>query len=283
MSFDLLTVDFTSPNAGKEFTHSLHHTGFAVIKNHPLPADLVEEVYANCQNFFGQPEEYKRRYIRHDVPNRGYFPPLSENAKYSNVKDLKEFYHYFNDPEYLPKEFGQNLQKLYQEMHAIASKALSWIEDNLPAHLREALCMPLKDMIVNSDRTLIRLIHYPPLTGNEEENAVRAAAHEDIGMLTFLPAATAKGLQVKDSQGNWHEVPCDHGTIAVNTGDTLTAITQGYLPATTHCVVNPDPEMAKTSRFSMPLFLHPQDDVRLPDGRTAKDYLMQRLKEIGLA
>jgi isopenicillin N synthase-like dioxygenase len=102
-------------------------------------------------------------------------------------------------------------------------------------------------------------------------------------LLTFLPAATAKGLQVKDSQGNWHEVPFDHGMIAVNTGDTLTAITQGYLPATTHCVVNPDPEMAKISRFSMPLFLHPQDDVRLPDGRTAKDYLMQRLKLIGLA
>lgn len=283
MSFDLLTVDFNSPNAGKEFTHSLHHTGFAVLKNHPISADLVEAVYQDCKSFFEQPEEYKRRYMRHDVPNHGYFPPLSENAKYTDIKDLKEFYHYFNDPEYLPKEFSNKIQTLYHEMHSVASRALAWIEDNLPEHIRKDLCMPMKDMILNSGRTLIRFIHYPPLNGSEETNAVRAAAHEDIGMLTFLPAATAKGLQVKDSQGNWHEVPCDYGTIAVNTGDTLTAITQGYLPATTHCVVNPEGALAAEARLSMPLFLHPQDDVLLPDGRTAKDYLMERLRAIGLS
>ena len=113
--------------------------------------------------------------------------------------------------------------------------------------------------------------------------SVRAAPHEDIGLMTLLPAATAKGLQVQDASGQWHEVPCDHGTIVINTGDTLAAITQGYYQATTHQVVNPEGESANKPRLSMPLFLHPRDDVKLPDGRTAVDYLMQRLREIGVA
>lgn len=277
---ELLTVDYLSPEASKQFADSLRHTGFAVVKNHPIAAQLVDDVYAEWQKFFAS--EAKHDYLYDKKIQEGYFPMLSENAKHTDVKDLKEFYHFYLWGR-LPKEMSNKTPELFHQMSKLAGTFLDWVEAHTPAEISAAFCMPLSDMITNSDRTLIRIINYPPLTGTEEEGAVRAAAHEDIGMLTLLPAATAKGLQVKDSKGNWHEVPCDYGSIVVNTGDTLTALTQGYYPATTHQVVNPEGELAKKPRLSMPLFLHPRDEITLPDGRTAEDYLFERLREIGVA
>ena len=111
---------------------------------------------------------------------------------------------------------------------------------------------------------------------------MRAAAHEDINLLTLLPAATAKGLEVKDANGKWQEVPCDPTAIVVNAADMLQMASQNYYPSTTHRVVNPDGIEAKKSRLSMPLFLHPRDEVMLADNFTANDYRLQRLREIGL-
>ena len=56
----------------------------------------------------------------------------------------------------------------------------------------------------------------------------------------------------------------------------------GYYPSTTHRVVNPVKQSNNNSRYSMPLFLHPRNDVILSDDYTAGEYLDERLKEIGL-
>jgi isopenicillin N synthase-like dioxygenase len=137
-------------------------------------------------------------------------------------------------------------------------------------------------MIEGSDDTLLRPIHYPPLTGGEEEGAIRAAAHEDINLITLLPAATAPGLQVKDAKGNWVNIACDPGSLAINAGDMLQMASGGYYVSTTHQVVNPNGPEAKKPRYSMPLFLHPRKDVKLSDKHTAGSYLEERLIEIGL-
>ena len=142
--------------------------------------------------------------------------------------------------------------------------------------------MPLSEMIKDSDETLLRVIHYPPMKGNEEQGAIRAAAHEDINLITLLCSATAAGLEVKDIDGNWHSVPCDPGSIAINAGDMLQMASNGYYKSTTHRVVNPMGADAKLPRYSMPLFLHPRPDVVLSKDITAGQYLKQRLTEIGL-
>ena len=166
----------------------------------------------------------------------------------------------------------------------MGSTLLGWIEEPIrPAEeIRSQLAMPLSQMIEDSPETLLRPIHYPPLTGGEEQGAIRAAAHEDINLITLLPAATAPGLQVKDLAGNWHEVSCDPGTIVVNSGDMLKIATSRYYPSTTHRVVNPHTSEARKPRYSMPLFLHPRKDARLTATLTAGEYLDQRLRAIGL-
>ena len=126
------------------------------------------------------------------------------------------------------------------------------------------------------------IINYPPLPENLPEGVERSAAHEDINLITLLPAATMPGLEVQDTKGNWHEVSCDPGSVVVNIADMLELCTQGYYKSTSHRVVNPRGEARKTSRYSMPLFLHPHEDVCLSKTKTAVEYLTERLKAIGI-
>ena len=142
--------------------------------------------------------------------------------------------------------------------------------------------MPLPDMVTDSKTNLLRIIHYPPLDGKEEDGAVRGSAHEDINLITLLVAGTQPGLQVQDTNGNWHDISCDPGCLAINAGDMLQEASHGYFPSTTHQVINPDNQIDNKSRFSMPLFLHPRDEVVLSKKYTAKEYLDERLREIGL-
>lgn len=137
-------------------------------------------------------------------------------------------------------------------------------------------------MIENSQATLLRVLHYPPLTGEEEPGAIRAAAHEDINLLTILPAANEPGLQVKGTHGEWLDVPSDFGTLIINIGDMLQEASQGYFPSTTHRVINPTGGRRDNSRISIPLFLHPNPDVVLSEKYTAGGYLEERLKELGV-
>jgi isopenicillin N synthase-like dioxygenase len=128
---------------------------------------------------------------------------------------------------------------------------------------------------------LLRILHYPPISGTYEEGAQRSAPHEDINFLTLLPTATAPGLQVQDVKGQWHEVACDPGSIVVNVGDMLQLCTEQYYVSTTHRVTNPAMN-ENTARYSMPFFLHGRDDVMLSASQSYAECLNQRLKEIGI-
>jgi isopenicillin N synthase-like dioxygenase len=137
-------------------------------------------------------------------------------------------------------------------------------------------------MVENNDKTLLRILHYPPLEGDEELGAIRAGAHEDINLLTVLPAANEPGLQVKTKEGDWLDVPCDFGNLIINIGDMLQEASGGYYPSTTHRVINPEGSDKTKSRISLPLFLHPKPDVVLSERHTANSYLMERLRELGV-
>ena len=150
--------------------------------------------------------------------------------------------------------------------------------------VRAGLSEPLTNMLKGSSECMLRVIHYPALAGIEvEEGAVRAAAHEDINLITLLLAGSAPGLEAQDQTGAWHQVPCDRGMIVVNAGDMLQLASGGAFPSTTHRVVNPADVRTGGARFSMPMFVHPRPEVALSKDKTAGAYLHERLVEIGLA
>lgn len=272
-------VDYRDPDAASKFAQSLHETGFGVLTNHPLSQELLNQIYSEWLDFYHT--DAKHQYAFKKETFDGYFAPnVSETAKGFEKRDLKEFFHIYPWGQY-PAEVSDAARRYYAEGSQLAAQLLQWVEEYTPAEIKQHYSMPLPKMIEGSDQTMLRVLHYPPLTGNEEPGAVRAAAHGDINLLTILPAATQSGLQVVGKDGEWHDVPCDFGMLIVNIGDMLNEASRGYYPSTIHRVLNPTGEEAKKSRVSLPLFLHPRPDVVLSERYTAGSYLSERLQELG--
>ena len=151
------------------------------------------------------------------------------------------------------------------------------------------------DMRVAHGEAILRVLHYPPLPDGNVPN-VRAAAHEDINLITLLAGSEQDGLEVLSRQGEWVPINMIEGTIICNVGDMLQRLSNNTLRSTTHRVVNPKGEKALSSRYSIPFFMHPSPEVKLDclpqciteknprhyEPTTAGEYLEQRLREIGL-
>ena len=271
-------VDYRSPNAARDFCASLAQTGFGVLSNHPLDRSLVEGIYTEWLTFFGGDAKY--RYPCDPVKLDGYFSPkVSETAKGHVKRDLKEFFHIYPWGRY-PAEVSNAARRYYAAGSQLAGQLLGWVEQYSPPEVQARYAMPLPAMIENCQQTLLRVLHYPPLAGDEEPGAERAAAHEDINLLTILPAATEPGLQIKGQDGGWHDVPCDFGLLIVNIGDMLQEASGHYYPSTTHRVLNPVGAAALKSRISLPLFLHPRRDIKLSDRYTVGSYFEERMREL---
>jgi isopenicillin N synthase-like dioxygenase len=277
----VLNVDYTSPQAQALFCQSLKETGFGVLTNHPISPPLIEQAYQQWRDFFNTDITYRNTF-RHQKPRQdGYFPFKTENAKDSRISDLKEFFHLYPWGQ-VPAEMKAISETMYHALIKLAVELLQWVEHSLPADIAQRLSMPLSTMIQESPNTLLRILHYPPLSTTIEPGAVRAAAHEDINLITLLPAATAPGLEVLDVHGNWHAVSCDPGSVVVNVGDMLQMATGQYFKSTTHRVVNPEHANENESRYSMPLFLHARGEVKIAEAFTATEYLAERLRQIGI-
>ena len=280
----------------------LKEYGFIILKDHTVDQAKVDRAYDYVHEFFQLPEETKMKYYDEKIAGqRGYTPFKREHAKDNPNPDLKEFWHVGRElaegsqykgvyPENIwpteINEFKQSFQELYNSMDATAVVLLE--------ALGKALDVPadyFKNMIADGN-SILRTIHYPPTKGQDTHNSIRAAAHEDINLITMLVGATASGLQLLDRDGTWLDVNSKPGQIVVDTGDMMSRITNDVLPATTHRVINPETD--SEARYSMPYFVHPHSQAMLSclkscegTGRkyediTAGDFLIQRLKEIGL-
>jgi isopenicillin N synthase-like dioxygenase len=274
---NVLRVDANNPNAPSQFVQSLKETGFAVLYNHPVDLDLIEAVYDEWRQFFNS--DIKENYLYNHQTQDGFFPTrISETAKGFKVKDIKEFFQYYPWGQY-PSTLTDKTKQLYSALEKLAVTLLNWIEAGLPKKIKDNLSVPLSDMLINTPKNMLRILHYPALDGKEPAGAIRAAEHGDIDLLTLLVGATDAGLQVKDADNQWHNVPTDKHSIAVNIGDMLEMCTEGYFCSTLHRVINP--KETNEARLSMPLFLHPHPSVVLKKNVTADDFLKERIREIG--
>lgn len=262
---DVKVCDFQSPSFSDDFLKSVKDTGFAVVTNHGVDHDLIREAQRAWKMFFLSDRSEKDAWKSEDG-NMGYKGYKTEKAVGAKVPDLKEFYHW------------QPGKGLPDGVSAVTSDIFSQLED-VGFALLEVLGWA--DCCRKSDNTILRTIYYPALNFDAEPGAVRSAAHEDINFITLLVAASAPGLQVKDQQGNWHDVPHEENSIVVNMGDMLDLASGGTFRSTTHRVVNPD--NSTSDRISMPFFIHPHSDTVLKEGFTAGAFLAQRIAEITAA
>jgi isopenicillin N synthase-like dioxygenase len=289
--------EFTS-----ELFSGLKEYGFIILKDHPIEVSLLRKAYELSERLFKLPENVKMSYRGPTGGGeRGYTAFGQEHAKNNKYPDLKEFWHVgrelapghalerFFAPNIWPKELGE-FKTVFQNMF----QAL----DDTGRIMLQALTIPLdvdKDFftrMTDTGSSILRLLHYPPIAEGADPNCIRAAAHEDINLITLLVSASTSGLELLDRDGKWLAVDTAPDNIIVDSGDMIARITNDVIPATTHRVVNP--KGPNRSRYSMPFFMHPNPDAVLsclpscagagkkyPD-ILANDFLMERLREIGL-
>ena len=304
-------ADFTEGNKEtkaafvKELGKAFEEIGFVAVKNHGLSDALCAELYAQVKGFFTLSKEEKEAYeIEGLAGQRGYVSFGKEHAKNKNEGDLKEFWHFGqtvedNDP--IKEEYPDNVQvNELPKFNAVGREVYQKLETTGREMLR-AIALHLNldenyfDAKIHNGNSILRPIHYPPIT-HEPKDAVRAAEHEDINLITLLMGASADGLQVLNKSGEWISVTALPDQIVVNVGDMLQRLTNNKLKSTTHRVVNPPREKWGTSRYSIPFFLHPRSEVSLNclpscisesnpknfSDITAGEYLEQRIIELGL-
>lgn len=80
---DVQTIDYRFPRAGRHLVQSLRDTGFAVLSNHPLPGNLLADLYRRWAAFFASDDKrsYLMRPTRHSDNTVGFVPAeVSETA-----------------------------------------------------------------------------------------------------------------------------------------------------------------------------------------------------------
>jgi len=302
--------DFKSDNASskQKFVDDLgqaySNIGFVAVKNHGLSDRLTEKLYASIQSFFALADHEKQQYeIAGLFGQRGYVSKGKEKAKGRNTGDLKEFYH-IGHPDAPNQDYPDNVWPTeVADFEAVTSEAFRVLLQ-AGREMLKAIALYLEldenyfEQYVMEGNSILRPIHYFPIENPDHvpKDAVRAAAHGDINLITLLMGASADGLQVKRRDGAWIPITALPDQIVVNVGDMLERLTNAKLKSTVHRVVNPQRELMNTSRYSIPFFLHPVGKMDLSalencvdtenpkrfDDITAGDFLLQRLEEIGL-
>ena len=279
--------------------------GFCAVRGHFLDDNLVNRLYSQIKLFFDLPTEIKRKYEHPEFSGqRGYVSFGKESAKGSKHGDLKEYWHfgqYISEDEmsrynYFPNIIVDELpefNKVGEEVYKTLEKTAKYVLRALALYLD--IDENYFDNYIKNGNSILRPIHYPPITEDPKE-AVRAAAHGDINLITLLMGAHGKGLQVQNNRGEWIDAFADEDELMINIGDMLSRHTNNVLKSTVHRVVNPDKELLKKSRYSIPFFMHPISEMKLNvldstindefpkayEDITAGEFLEERLIELGL-
>lgn len=285
-----------------------NNIGFVAIKNHFLTDQMQDEIYRDIKQFFALPDDIKKKYERTDLAGqRGYTGKGKEHAKGRNTGDLKEFYHVGQEltaTELQNEDYPANIWP--EEIHSFKESSLAVYRalEKTGAHMLSAIALYLElpedyfyDKIFHGN-SILRPIHYFPIENPDSvpADAVRAAEHGDINLITLLMGASADGLQVLRRDGKWIPITALPNQLVVNVGDMLERLTNGKLKSTIHRVVNPPRETMNKPRYSIPFFMHPRSEMSLAalpqcidaehpkqwEDITAGEFLDQRLREIGL-
>lgn len=279
--------------------------GFFALTGHGVDAGLIDKAYGVAHDFFMRPDAVKGRYeVAGGKGQRGFVSFGKEHAKDSKAPDLKEFWHVGQElpsshplatvyPANLWPEVVPAFKPIFLELFRALERCSLQLLEACALYVGEP---PARfSGLAKDGNSILRVIHYPPVPADSHPASIRAAAHEDINLITLLCEATAGGLELLERSGRWRPIHALKGQIVVDAGDMLQNITNGYFKSTTHRVVNPD--NSRERRFSMPFFVHPRSEcsldplpscvaktggVKKHPAITAGDYLTQRLREIGL-
>ena len=243
-------------------------TGF-VYTSHDVSEDLLDEAYGMLSAFFALDQDRKQRWVAAGTHGQtGYTGLLVETAATADVADWKEmlnwgrslpahhplrvrYPHRYHEPV-LPDGdvpgIEATLLHLHDQLFELQRRFLRIVAVGLGCH------EDFFDLLLKDGPTLSRAIHYPAMEQAPAAGHVWAAEHADINLITALPRATERGLQVQTDTGWIDAVPPPEHAI-INTGMMLARISNDAIPSGVHRVVAVDGQSG--DRLSMVQFCHP--------------------------
>jgi isopenicillin N synthase-like dioxygenase len=305
--------DFYKPEKQDAFINTLYKAlteiGFFAVRNTGVDRDVIKKAYAQSETFFQRDAEYKMRcFLPNGHGQRGFVP--GETAKGNRTKDFKEFYHIGRElppeelmkwnlaPNVWPDQEGYKdaMVTLYSELEKYVIPLQEAIVMTINKNATSKIPLETLNQMTEHGESLLRPIYYPALPQEQiaSLDLVWAAEHTDIDLLSILPFATEKGLQV-EINGQWLSVVVPDDAFVVNAGDFLRNLTNGLFVSAKHRVMAQEPNKP---RYSMVLFVHPMADTSLaPLGAcieqtggvqkfapgTRLEFLWERLLELNIA
>jgi isopenicillin N synthase-like dioxygenase len=256
---------------GKGLIASIEVIGFFYVIGHGIDPKLIAHAFNSSREFFSLTAEQKQ-IISVNQSQRGWMRQGLTRLEGSASADVKEVFFWgrevsADDPEVLQKlplvapnqwpdtdlpDFKANILQYYQAVMVLGALLLECIAyglDKNPEVFRQKYTQPLGRG---------QLVYYPPISADDlARNSYSAATHTDFGVLTILLQDSLGGLQARQQNGQWIDVPPIEGSFICNIGDLLERWTNGRLKSTAHRVLN----TSGKERFSIPVFFDPNSEA----------------------
>lgn len=289
MEFDVVPVDLTGwyqggaqdrDDVARKIDAACAGSGFLAITGHQVASTVISDMFETTTEFFERNVEQKMKvYLDDKAANRGYAPLGSEALSYSlGVESPPDLFEAFNMGRQVPPPSAD------EEASAAYFSPNLWPDDVFRDvwlrywHACEALGLDLVDIFavaldlppgyfrpfVDESISVMRANWYHRAAGAPppEPGQLRMGAHSDYGCLTILAGDEVPGLQIRDTEGEWHDVQPPNGGFLVNLGDLLAEWTNDRWKATVHRVVPPvDGLDGAFRRRSIAWFQQPNHDA----------------------
>ncbi|KAL4916686.1 hypothetical protein BDW62DRAFT_102817 [Aspergillus aurantiobrunneus] len=276
MEFPIISikhVDSDFNTISKQIFKASQDWGFFIVTDHAIDNASPSRMFTLSRQFFDLPMDIKRKHTL-DITAVGYDGhkattftasegmafglPAGQLLQSNNI-------HAWWDPAKL-----QEIEAFKAQCSALALQILSCFAVNMGLE-RDFFAASHAQPVLPGNA--LKFMKYPKLTNQQQQQlkqpddttttptVARLSEHTDWGTLTLLFTETP-GLEVRDLNNNWHNVPVVPSGIVVNIGDALSLWTNKQLKSTPHRI-SWEKVPADQERYSMPYFVQPSFDTDL--------------------
>jgi isopenicillin N synthase-like dioxygenase len=248
--------------------------GFFYLSGHGFPDGELAEAIEWGHRFFNLPIEVKMRFAAKDAGGMGFVRVGGLNPAGKASADVKERYiimrntrqddgdgSHWPDDDVLPGFAAFMKQHLARRVSLAKALVQAFARSlDLPETYFDPYYRNLSyNSIIN---------YYPPLDAETvENNRWSFSPHTDYGGFTLLSQDSLGGLQVRNSAGEWIEVPPIDNTFVVNIGDLTARWTNDLYTSTLHRAAN----VSGAARISIPFFASPENSAVISTIETCID------------
>ncbi|KAI1325478.1 Clavaminate synthase-like protein [Xylariaceae sp. FL0255] len=303
---NLVTLDLHEFDKGPEAREklaqlaleSLHTTGFLYVVNHDVAPEKVQHQNDIANTLLHYTDEQKKAYMT--TPEQaaagrmvGFKSPelsaaygLTPTLNYYNVAKLNDEVFDEMDLSNIPPVLRQevdSIRDVTKYLHTVVMRKLLIliaIALKVPPHTFANL-----HTWESYSNSYLRYATYDPSTkeNHEKYKDLFLPGHSDSSSMTFIFNQPSAGLQIlaPGTQLGWEYVKYVEGTMVVNVGEGLSALTGGYLKPTIHRVVKPPADQDQHRRISLIYFARCFDSCQLtpPESPVLKELGFQKITQ----